>query len=167
MLTTLRSALSVGKKAPQSARLGSHVVDPVDNADATDRVDTRAGTAYDVTCPAREVLELIASKWTVLVVDALADGPERYSALRREITGVSQKMLTQTLRELERDGIVIRTVYDTKPPSVEVDERPPTRSLVITTGPSPRMAARRAGGTRGSHRPIREPRRTGRRHAVR
>jgi DNA-binding HxlR family transcriptional regulator len=94
-------------------------VDPVDNADATDRVDTRAGTAYDVTCPAREVLELIASKWTVLVVDALADGPERYSALRRVITGVSQKMLTQTLRELERDGIIIRTVYDTKPPSVD------------------------------------------------
>jgi DNA-binding HxlR family transcriptional regulator len=97
-------------------------VDPADTADAADvvnEVDTRAGTAYDVTCPAREVLELIASKWTVLVVDALAEGPKRYSALRREITGVSQKMLTQTLRELERDGIIIRTVYDTKPPSVD------------------------------------------------
>jgi DNA-binding HxlR family transcriptional regulator len=80
---------------------------------------TRVGTAYDATCPAREVLELIASKWTVLVVDALSEGAKRYSALRREITGVSQKMLTQTLRELERDGIVVRTVYDTKPPSVE------------------------------------------------
>jgi DNA-binding HxlR family transcriptional regulator len=77
------------------------------------------GTAYDVGCPAREVLELIASKWTVLVVDALSEGPRRYSTLRREITGVSHKMLTQTLRELERDGIVIRTVYDTKPPSVD------------------------------------------------
>jgi DNA-binding HxlR family transcriptional regulator len=97
-------------------------VDPVDSADAADvvdEVDPRAGTAYDVTCPAREVLELIASKWTVLVVDALAEGPKRYSALRREITGVSQKMLTQTLRELERDGIIIRTVYGTKPPSVD------------------------------------------------
>jgi DNA-binding HxlR family transcriptional regulator len=82
-------------------------------------METKLGTAYDVTCPAREVLELIASKWTVLVVDALSEGPKRYSALRREITGVSQKMLTQTLRELERDGIVIRTVYDTKPPSVD------------------------------------------------
>jgi DNA-binding HxlR family transcriptional regulator len=82
-------------------------------------MDTRIGTAYDATCPAREVLELIASKWTVLVVDALSEGARRYSALRREITGVSQKMLTQTLRELERDGIVVRTVYDTKPPSVE------------------------------------------------
>jgi DNA-binding HxlR family transcriptional regulator len=77
------------------------------------------GTAYDVGCPAREVLELIASKWTVLVVDTLSEGPRRYSTLRREITGVSHKMLTQTLRELERDGIVIRTVYDTKPPSVD------------------------------------------------
>jgi DNA-binding HxlR family transcriptional regulator len=82
-------------------------------------METRLGTVYDSTCPAREVLELIASKWTVLVVDALAEGAKRYSALRREITGVSQKMLTQTLRELERDGIVLRTVYDTKPPSVD------------------------------------------------
>jgi DNA-binding HxlR family transcriptional regulator len=79
----------------------------------------RTGTAYDAACPAREVLELIASKWTVLVVDALADGAKRYSELRRVITGVSQKMLTQTLRELERDGIVLRTVYETKPPSVD------------------------------------------------
>jgi DNA-binding HxlR family transcriptional regulator len=82
-------------------------------------VETRNGTAYDVSCPAREVLDLIASKWTVLVVDALSEGPKRYSTLRREITGVSQKMLTQTLRELERDRIVIRTVHDTKPPSVD------------------------------------------------
>ena len=82
-------------------------------------MESRAGTAYDATCPAREVLELIASKWTILVVDALAGGAQRYSALRREITGVSQKMLTQTLKELERDGIVVRTVYDTKPPSVD------------------------------------------------
>jgi DNA-binding HxlR family transcriptional regulator len=79
----------------------------------------RTDTAYDAGCPAREVLELIASKWTVLVVDALAEGAKRYSELRRLITGVSQKMLTQTLRELERDGIVVRTVYDTKPPSVD------------------------------------------------
>jgi DNA-binding HxlR family transcriptional regulator len=82
-------------------------------------VETKVGTAYDLACPAREVLELIANKWTVLVVDALAEDAKRYSELRREITGVSQKMLTQTLRELERDGIVVRTVYDTKPPSVE------------------------------------------------
>src|SRR5262245_2144635 len=79
----------------------------------------RTGTAYDSGCPARHVLELIASKWTVLTVDALAEGPKRYSELRREISGVSQKMLTQTLRELERSGIIIRTVYDTKPPSVD------------------------------------------------
>jgi DNA-binding HxlR family transcriptional regulator len=81
--------------------------------------EMKAGTAYDAACPAREVLELIASKWTVLVVDALSAGAKRYSTLRQEIVGVSQKMLTQTLRELERDGIVLRTVYDTKPPSVD------------------------------------------------
>jgi DNA-binding HxlR family transcriptional regulator len=82
-------------------------------------VTTKAGTVYDVTCPAREVLDLIASKWTVLVIDALSEGAKRYGMLRREITGVSQKMLTQTLRDLERDGVVVRTVYDTKPPSVD------------------------------------------------
>jgi DNA-binding HxlR family transcriptional regulator len=97
---------------------GMDTVEAADDA-AVETIHLRAGTAYDVTCPAREVLALIASKWTILVVDALSEGTKRYSALHHEITGVSQKMLTQTLRDLEHDGIVIRTVYDTKPPSVD------------------------------------------------
>jgi DNA-binding HxlR family transcriptional regulator len=97
---------------------GMNTVEAADGH-AVQAAHPRAGTAYDVSCPAREVLELIASKWTVLIVDALFEGPRRYSELRREITGISQKMLTQTLRDLEYDGIVIRTVYDTKPPSVD------------------------------------------------
>jgi DNA-binding HxlR family transcriptional regulator len=96
-------------------------MDTVEAADdaAVETIHLRAGTAYDVTCPAREVLALIASKWTILIVDALSEGPKRYSALHHEITGISQKMLTKTLRHLEHDGLVVRTVYDTKPPSVD------------------------------------------------
>ncbi|MEU3014523.1 winged helix-turn-helix transcriptional regulator [Nocardia asteroides] len=74
---------------------------------------------YSARCPTREVLDHIAGKWTVLIVDALADGTLRYTDLRRRIDGISQKMLTQTLRGLERDGFVTRTVYPTVPPRVD------------------------------------------------
>ncbi|MEV0433671.1 MULTISPECIES: helix-turn-helix domain-containing protein [Nocardia] len=74
---------------------------------------------YSAKCPTREVLDTIAGKWTVLIVDALADGTLRYTDLRRRIDGISQKMLTQTLRQLETDGFVERTVYPTVPPRVE------------------------------------------------
>jgi DNA-binding HxlR family transcriptional regulator len=66
--------------------------------------------AYLATCPARQVLETLANKWVGLVLCALADGPKRHGDLARIIPGVSQKMLTQTLRLLERDGLVSRTV---------------------------------------------------------
>lgn len=71
-------------------------------------------------CPAvQDVLQRIGDKWTVLVVHRLADGPRRFSQLRRDVDGISQRMLTLTLRGLERDGFVTRTVYPTVPPSVE------------------------------------------------
>lgn len=75
--------------------------------------------AYCAACPTRAALDRLASKWTILIVDALDDGPLRYRALHRRIDGVSQKMLTQTLRSLEEDGLVLRTVFPTKPPQVE------------------------------------------------
>jgi len=65
------------------------------------------------------VLERIADKWTALVIQILARGTMRYAALQREIGGISQKMLTQTLRSLERDGLVRRTVHPVVPPKVE------------------------------------------------
>ena len=74
---------------------------------------------YARNCPCREVLDLVASKWSALVIGALEGGPMRFGALRRRIEGVTQKMLTQTLRELERDGLLDRTVYPTVPPAVE------------------------------------------------
>ncbi|MBC8170922.1 MAG: helix-turn-helix transcriptional regulator [Anaerolineae bacterium] len=70
-------------------------------------------------CPTRRVLDRIADKWTVLVIVLLRDEPRRFSELHRAIEGISQKMLTQTLRSLERDGLVDRTVYAQVPPRVD------------------------------------------------
>lgn len=74
---------------------------------------------YRENCPTRQVLDRIGDKWTTLVIGLLENGPMRFSELQRCIEGVSQKMLTQTLRGLERDGLVIRTVYAEVPPRVE------------------------------------------------
>jgi DNA-binding HxlR family transcriptional regulator len=73
----------------------------------------------DQNCESRQALDRIADKWTCLIVYALLDGPRRHGELRRAIGGISQKMLTQTLRSLERDGLVRRTVIATIPPHVE------------------------------------------------
>ena len=71
-------------------------------------------------CPAvREVLNRVGDKWSVLVIVLLGDGPKRFSELRRTIEGVSQRMLTLTLKGLQRDGMISRTVYPTIPPRVE------------------------------------------------
>ena len=74
---------------------------------------------YNKNCPTRQVLNRIADKWTVLVVGSLAQDTKRFSELKKEITGISQKMLTQTLRGMQRDGLITRKVYPTVPPKVE------------------------------------------------
>ncbi len=68
-----------------------------------------------------EVLERVGDKWTVLVVSTLGDGPKRFNELRRAIASISQRMLTLTLRGLERDGLVTRTVFPTIPPRVDYE----------------------------------------------
>lgn len=75
--------------------------------------------AYLRSCPSRGVLDVIGSKWTVLIVPALIDRPVRFGELRRRLDGITQKSLTQALRQLERDGFVTRTSYPTIPPRVE------------------------------------------------
>lgn len=67
---------------------------------------------YSPTCPSRALLDMVTSRWAVLVVGALADGPQRFGALRRRLDGISQKVLTEKLRDLETEGLVIRTVVD-------------------------------------------------------
>lgn len=81
-------------------------------------------------CPSRQVLDRIAEKWSALVIQVLAGGTRRYSDLHRRIGGVSQKMLTQTLRGLERDGLVDRRIYPVVPPRVEYSLTPLGRTLI-------------------------------------
>ena len=85
---------------------------------------------YNERCPTRMVLDRISDKWTVLIVGALEEKTKRFGELRREVGGVSQKMLTQTLRGLERDGVVVRTVYASVPPKVEYSLTRLGRTLV-------------------------------------
>lgn len=85
-------------------------------------------------CPVRGVLDRISDKWSMLLVMTLADSPKRFNQLRREIPDISQKMLTQTLRDLQRDGLVARRVYDTKPPSVEYRLTPLGSSIIVPLG---------------------------------
>jgi len=76
-------------------------------------------TVYDAHCPSRTALNRIGDRWTALIVGALAERPHRFGELRRRVGGISQKMLTQTLRSLERDDLVSRTVFPTSPVTVE------------------------------------------------
>jgi DNA-binding HxlR family transcriptional regulator len=83
-------------------------------------------------CPAvREVLSRIGDKWSVLIVAMLGEGRHRFSELRRSIEGISQRMLTLTLRGLERDGLVTRTVYATVPPRVDYELTELGRTLLV------------------------------------
>jgi DNA-binding HxlR family transcriptional regulator len=77
------------------------------------------GDPYNANCPTRRILDRIGDRWTVLIIGALGEGELRFSELRRRIEGISQKMLTQTLRGLERDGLVVRTVFPEVPVRVE------------------------------------------------
>lgn len=90
---------------------------------------------FSRSCPTRQVLDRIADKWTMCVVMALLPGTLRFSALRREIEGVSQKMLTQTLRGLERDGMVRREVEPTVPVTVRYTLTPLGRELAELVDP--------------------------------
>ncbi len=80
--------------------------------------------------PIRETLSRVGDKWSLLIISILSDAPLRFNELRRRIDGISQRMLTRTLRELERDGLVTRTVTPTTPPSVEYALNDLGRSLL-------------------------------------
>jgi DNA-binding HxlR family transcriptional regulator len=87
------------------------------------------GNVFDAGCPARSVLEVLAEKWALLLVHTLAEGPARTAKLRRRIGGISDKMLIQTLRRLERNGFVARRSYPEVPPRVEYSLTPLGASL--------------------------------------
>jgi DNA-binding HxlR family transcriptional regulator len=83
-------------------------------------------------CQAREVLERVGDKWSLLVIGRLGEGPLRFAELRRSVDGISARMLTVTLRGLERDGLVTRTVRPTVPPRVDYALTPMGRTLLDT-----------------------------------
>lgn len=93
---------------------------------------TSVPDVFDPTCSSRHALELIAGKWPMLIISALEEGPMRNAALMRRLGDISQKMLTQTLKELERNGLVIRKDMQTVPPHVEYSLSPVGRSLSET-----------------------------------
>ncbi|MER5604083.1 helix-turn-helix domain-containing protein [Streptomyces sp. NPDC002265] len=80
-------------------------------------------------CPVREVLDRVSGKWSVQILVAAAHGPIRFTELERSIEGISRRMLTLTLRNLERDGLLTRTVHPTVPPKVEYELTPVAREL--------------------------------------
>jgi DNA-binding HxlR family transcriptional regulator len=111
--------------------------------------------SYAAECPTRQLLDRIADKWVVLVLGLLEPGPQRFNALRRQIEGISQKMLTQTLRSLEADGLITRRVFATVPVTVEYQLTPLGRSLNSVLNPLREWAeanmsrVHRAHGKRG------------------
>ena len=89
---------------------------------------------YAKDCPSRQILDRIGDTWSVLIVGALAGGSQRYTELAKRIGGISPKMLTQTLRALERDGLIGRTVHAVVPPRVDYTLTPLGRSLLDLVG---------------------------------
>ena len=90
------------------------------------------GNPYSSNCPTRKVLDRVADKWAVLVLGLLVEGPIRFNRLRRAVEGISQKMLSQTLKSLERDGLVSRKAFATVPVTVEYAITPLGRTLATT-----------------------------------
>lgn len=88
------------------------------------------GQSQSVHCPVRDVLDRIGDKWSMLMIMALATRPQRFSELHRAVHDISKRMLTQTLRDLERDGLITRHAFPTKPPSVEYRLAPLGQSLL-------------------------------------
>jgi DNA-binding HxlR family transcriptional regulator len=97
--------------------------------------DTGGGPGVTPTgCRVRGILERVGDKWSLFVISCLGDGPRRFTALKRSVDGISQRMLTVTLRGLERDGIVSRTMYPVMPPRVDYELTPLGRTLLDAVG---------------------------------
>lgn len=119
------------KKAPQG-----HVVTPrkppAPGARAATGRPRRSYDVYEDCCPARLLLERLADKWAMLILDRVDGAPVRFNQLRRDIKGISQKVLSHTLKRLERDGLVTRTVHPTVPVTVEYAITPLGATLTDT-----------------------------------
>lgn len=96
-------------------------------------MDTNSQPAniLDPDCPSRVIFQRIGDKWASLIIQVLADGPVRFTALKKMVSTVTPKVLTQSLRTLERDGLISRTVHATVPPRVDYELTDTGRSLLV------------------------------------
>lgn len=100
------------------------------------RIEGHAATGQRIAdCPVRSVIQVVFGKWSTLLLMALAERPYRFGELRRLVPDISQRMLTETLRDLQRDGYVHREVFPTKPPSVEYSLTELGRSMFASLEP--------------------------------
>ena len=125
--------MNSGQAGPVREPSGS-VGDPSGAACDSSATDDAGAASGPMTCRAREVLQRVGDKWSVLVIDLLGQGTMRFSELHRAIDGITARMLTVTLRGLERDGIVTRTIHPVIPPRVEYALTPMGRTLLDTIG---------------------------------
>lgn len=118
----------------------------------TRRPGNRQNDELNERCPVRDVLDRVGDKWSALIVRELHGGPRRFGVLRRAIEDISQRMLTETLRNLQRDGFITRTVIPTTPPQVEYKLTKLGKSL-------DKALAALAGWSAANHKAIRAARR--------
>jgi DNA-binding HxlR family transcriptional regulator len=104
----------------------------IERASRADAAASRPPRAPLTDCRAREVLHRVGDKWSVFVIDRLGQGSQRFSELRRSIDGITGRMLTVTLRGLERDGLVTRTIHPVIPPRVDYELTPMGTTLLQT-----------------------------------
>ncbi len=97
-----------------------------------DKAASKGYSVYSRHCPARQFLDRLADKWTLLIIDRLKLGETRFNQLRRDIDGITQKVLSQTLKKLERDGLIERRVFATMPVTVGYSLTPLALTLVET-----------------------------------
>jgi DNA-binding HxlR family transcriptional regulator len=117
----------------------------VKKARETHQVSSEKPNPYAADCPTRMALDRIADKWTVLLLGLLVERRLRFNQLRREVEGLSQKTLSQTLKALERDGLVTRTAFATVPVTVEYAVTPLGRTLADALAPLSRWAGDHIG----------------------
>jgi len=114
------------------------------------RANAESGGGDLSQCPVRGVLDRIGDKWSTLILITLAEQPLRFGQLRRAIPDISQRMLTQTLRDLQRDGLISRHVFPTQPPSVEYRLTAMGQSLLEPLAALVRWADAYYGAIRGA-----------------
>ena len=125
--------MNSGQAGPVREPSGS-AGDPSGAACDSDLASDGGAASGPITCRARAVLQRVGDKWSVLAIDLLGQGTMRFSELHRAIDGITARMLTVTLRGLERDGIVTRTIHPVIPPRVEYALTPMGRTLLDTIG---------------------------------